>query len=382
MTKLIPFAAAAILAGCTCCNDRVYDVTAAAAGDSKPFGVTKYGEKATLYTLKGRGGLVMDVTDCGGKVVRLYAPDKNGELVDVTIGFDDVSGWESTDPYFGAIIGRYGNRIADGKFTLDGKTYEIPISDKDHNAALHGGTRGWDAYVWNAQPFVRTHDGEGTDVGITFEKVFPDGEMGFPGCVKVKVTYTITPDNVWRIEYEAVTDQATPMNLTQHVYFNMNGWGRILNQELMIDADKYLAVDKNLAPVGEPKSVEGTPFDFRDFRMIGERIDDPDEVLQYGPGYDHNWCLNGEGFRKVAELRGEKRAVEVWTDQIGLQFYAGNFIKDEWTMKDGKPMYHRGWLALETQHYPNSPNRPDFPSTILRPGETYKTVTEYRFKTR
>ena len=194
------------------------------------------------------------------------------------------------------------------------------------------------------------------------------------------MTYTITPENVWRIEYEATTDAATPLNLTQHVYFNMNGEGTILDQELNIDADKYLAVDKNLAPVDVPRSVARTPFDFRAFRKVGESIDDPDEVLQFGPGYDHNWCLNGNGFRKAAELRGEKRAVEVWTDQPGLQFYAGNFIKDSWTMKGGRPMVRRGWLALETQHYPNSPNRPDFPSTILRPGETYRTKTEYRFK--
>lgn len=381
--KVVSAAAAVALAGCACCDKNCATVGLGYSPDLiKPYGVTKYGENAKLYTIKGKGGLVMDVTDYGGKVVRLMVPDRDGELVDVTIGFDDPSGWENTDPYFGAIIGRYGNRIADGKFILDGKAYEVPVSDKDHNAALHGGTRGWDAYVWDAKPFVTVKDGEGYDVGIIFEKIFPDGEMGFPGCVSVKVTYTVTPDNVWRIDYEAATDHATPINLTQHVYFNMNGWGRILNQELMIDADKYLAVDKNLAPVGDPRPVAGTPFDFRTFRQIGERIDDPDEVLQYGPGYDHNWCLNGEGFRKVAELRGEKRAVEVWTDQPGLQFYAGNFIKNEWRMKGGKEMLHRGWLALETQHYPNSPNRPDFPSTILRPGDLYRTSTEYRFTTR
>ena len=340
-----------------------------------PFGTTKYGEKAHLYTLKGRGGLVMQVTDAGGKVNALFVPDAKGELKDVTIGFDDVSGWERTDSYFGAIIGRVGNRIANGRFALDGKEYTIEQNDEAHHSALHGGPRGWDAYVWE----IKTFD-DGRNVGAVFTKSFPDGEAGFPGKVDAEVTYTITPENVWRIDYKAVTDKATPLNMTQHVYFNMNGDGDILGQELAIDADCYLAVDADLAPVGDPAPVEGTPFDFREFHKIGERIDAPDEVLQYGPGYDHNWCLNGEGFRKVAELRGDARAVEVWTDQPGLQFYAGNFINDEWVMKDGRAMKHRGYLALETQHYPNTPNRPDFPSITLRPGETYSTRTEYRFK--
>ncbi len=367
MKKLSFLAFAAAVAGCTMFT----------AVDGVPFGTTKYGEKAKLYTLNGAGGLVLQVTDDGGKVVRLMVPDAKGELVDVTVGFDSPAGWEQTDPYFGAIIGRYGNRISDGKFKLDGKDYTIPANDKDHSAALHGGARGWDAYVWDAKTFACP---ETKNVGIVFTKEFPAGEQGFPGNVKAKVVYTVTPENVWRIDYEATTDAATPINLTQHVYFNMNGKGKILDQELMIDADTFLPVDKNLAPVGAPKSVAGTPFDFRQFHKIGERIDDPDQVLQYGPGYDHNWCLNGTGFRKAAEFRGEKRAVEVWTDQPGLQFYAGNFIRDEWKMKDGKPMTRRGWLALETQHYPNTPNRPDFPTTTVRPGETYKTTTEYRFK--
>ena len=372
MKKLIVASLAAALAAGCCHSFKTFCGCA-----PKPFGTTKYGEKAHLWTLKGKGGLVMDVTDAGGKVVRLLVPDAAGELKDVTIGFDDVSGWERTDPYFGAIIGRFGNRIAEGTFGLDGQTYTLAQSDATHHAALHGGTRGWDAYVWAAAPFAH-----GDDVGIVFTRTSPDGEEGFPGTVAARVTYTITPANVWRIEYEATTDKATPLNLTQHVYFNMNGEGTILDQELMIDADAYLAVDADLAPVpGEPQRVEGTPFDFRTFQKIGARIDDPDPVLQYGPGYDHNWCLNGSGFRKVAELRGAARAVEVWTDQIGLQFYAGNFIKDDWTMKGGEKMRHRGWLALETQHYPNTPNRPDFPSVTLRPGETYRTVTEYRFTT-
>lgn len=339
------------------------------------FGMTKYGEKAKLYTLTGKGGLKMEVTDYGGRVNRLWVPDAKGELVDVTIGFDSPKGWESTDSYFGSIIGRFGNRIANGAFALNGKTCALAKNDADHHACLHGGMRGWDGYVWESKPF-----GKGDDVGIVFIRTSKDGEEGFPGNVKAKVTYTITPQNVWRIEYVATTDRPTPINLTQHVYFNLNGEGSILDQDLMIAASKFSPVDADLKPVGPAKDVAGTPFDFRTFHRIGERIDAPDRVLQYGPGYDHNWVLDGSGFRKVAEMRGKCRRMEVWTDQIGLQFYAGNFIKDSWTMKDSRPMKRRSYLALETQHFPNSPNRPDFPSTILKPGEIYRTVTEYRFK--
>ena len=346
-------------------------------GGVRDFGTTKYGEKAHLYLLEGKGGLKMEVTDYGGRVNRLWVPDAKGGLVDVTVGFDSPAGWEETPGYFGAIIGRYGNRIADGRFELDGKTYVLAQNDADHHANLHGGVRGWDGYVWDAKPFAN-----GDDVGIEFARVSPDGEEGFPGSVSAKVTYTITPDNVWRIEYEGTTDKTTPLNLTQHVYFNLDGSDTILDHELQIVAAKYSPVNADLAPVGPAAGVAGTPFDFRRFHAIGERIDHPDPVLRHGPGYDHNWVLDGEGFRRVAELRGRSLAMEVWTDQVGLQFYAGNFIRDGWKMKDGRRLKRRGYLALETQHFPNTPNRPDFPTVNLRPGETYRTVTEYRFKPR
>ena len=342
---------------------------------ARPFGTTKFGEKAHLYTLIGKGGLKMEVTDYGGKVNRLWVPDAKGELVDVTIGFDAPAGWETTDVYFGAIIGRVGNRISEGRFTLDGKEYVLDVNDADHHAHLHGGARGWYSYVWDAQPFTK-----GEDVGIVFTHTFPDGEAGYPGTVDAKVTYTITPENVWRLEYEATTDKPTPLNLTHHVYFNLDGSDTILDQQLKIAASKYSPCDANLKPVGPAKSVAGTPFDFREFHVIGERINAPDQVLQYGPGYDHNWVLDGSGFRKVAEMKGKSRRLEIWTDQIGLQFYAGNFIDNNWTMKDGRKMKRRSFLALETQHFPDSPNRPDFPSIILKPGETYRTTTEYRFR--
>ena len=352
--------------------------TSLPAFPSLPFGVTKFGEKATVYLLRGKGGLMMEVTDYGGRVSRLLVPDAKGALADVTIGFDSPKAWEDTDPFFGTIIGRYGNRIWQGRFTLDGKDYQLDCNDVTRDCHLHGGTRGWYTYVWKAEPFAR-----GDDVGIVFTKRFPDGEQGFPGNVDAKVTYTITPDNTWRIEYEATTDRPTPMNLTHHVYFNMNGTGDVYDQELQIDADSYISVDEKLNPLpGAPKPVAGTPFDFRTFRKIGERINDPDRDLRIDPGYDHNFCLNGTGFRKVAEMRGDLRRMEVWTDQPGVQFYSGNLTNPQWTMKDGLRMMPRSHIALETQHYPNTPNRPDYPQATLRPGETYRTVTEYRFRAR
>ena len=356
--------------------DLVRRYRGASADGVIPFGTTKYGEKAKLYTLRGKGGLILDVTDYGGKVNRLLVPDAKGALRDVTVGFDSPAGWETTDPYFGAIIGRYASYIAGGRFSLDGREYVLARNDVDHDTHLHGGTRGWNDYVWDAKPFAH----EDGDVGIVFTRRSPAGEEGYPGNVDVRVTYTVTPENAWRIEHTATTDAATPINMTHHVYFDMNGDGTALDNELQIAAEKYSPMDAHFTPVGTGKGVAGTPFDFRTFRRVGDRIDAPDEILQYGLGYDHNWELDGRGFRKVAELRGNGRAVEVWTDQIGLQLYAGNSIRDGWTMKDGRKLGRRGYLALETQHFPDSPNRPDYPSTILRPGETYRTVTEYRFR--
>lgn len=341
----------------------------------KEFGKTARGEEARLYELTGRGGLRMDVTDFGGRVCGLWVPDAAGRMRDVTVGFDSPSGWETTDRYFGAIVGRVCNRISGGRFTLDGKAYDIPRNDAARDAALHGGPCGWDAHVWDAEPFV-----SGDDVGIAFSRRFPDGEQGFPGTVDAKVTYTLTPDNVWRIEYEATTDAPTPINLTQHTYFNLDGSPDVLGHELRINADAFIPVDRNLSPLpGEPRSVVGTPFDFRTFRRIGERIDDSAPNLQFDPGYNHNWCLNGTGFRKAAELRGTGLSMEVWTDRPGLQLYTGNFIEDGWAMKDGRKLSRRCYLALEAQAYPDSPNRPDYPSVTIRPGEIYRAKTEYRF---
>lgn len=351
----------------------------------KPFGKTKDGQLVHQYTLTGAGGVSMDVIDYGGKVVRLFTPDRAGKTTDVTLGFNDVAGYEKFDPYFGSLIGRYGNRIAHGKFALDGVTYSLPTNNApgDIPCSLHGGTKGFDAVVWHSEPLS-----EGRSVGVKFTMTSPDGDQGYPGKVDVTVRYWLTPENVWRIEYEAVTDKATPINMTQHLYFNFRGEaeGTILDHELTIFADHITPVNKGLIPTGSLMAVKGTPFDFTTPWEIGRRINANDEQLKFGGGYDHNWVLNSKGGRLApAAALYEKttgRFMEVWTTEPAIQFYCGNFLTDQVPGKRGKNLCYRGGLALETQHSPDSPNQPNFPSTILRPGETYKTVTEYRFSTK
>ena len=349
----------------------------------KPFGKTRDGKLVHLYTLTGAGGVVMEVIDYGGKVVRLYTPDRTGAKADITLGFNDVAGYEEQEKYFGSLIGRYGNRIADGTFTLDGKRYTLPLNNKPGGlpCSLHGGDKGFDATVWESEPLS-----EGRTVGVKFTMSSPDGDQGYPGKLDVTVCYWLTPGNVWRIEYEAVTDKATPVNLTQHVYFNFKGEaeGTILDHELTLFADHMTPVNKGLIPTGLIAPVKGTPFDFTTPWEIGARIKADNEQLRFGGGYDHNWVLNNQSGRLApAAAVFEKttgRYMEVWTTEPGIQFYCGNFLTDKVPSKRaGKNLCHRGGLALETQHYPDSPNHPDFPSTILRPGAVYKTVTEYRF---
>ena len=256
------------------------------------FGVTKYGEKAKKYILKGAGGVILEVSDYGGKVVRLFTPDRDGEMKDVVVGFDDPSGWDNGDPYWGCIIGRYGNRIAAGKFTLNGVDYQLPALNNAPGGIgcnLHGGARGWDAYVWDAEPFL-----DGDDVGVVFKRVSQDGEEGFPGEVKVCVKYTLTKDNVWRVDYEAIPNKDTPINMTQHVYFNFKGesGGTIEDHIMTIAASKVTPTDAGQIPTGEIADVEGTAFDFRAGMRIGERINEADPQLEIGKGYDHNWVLD------------------------------------------------------------------------------------------
>ena len=356
---------------------------AKAAFEVCDFGTTKYGEKARKFTLHGAGGVTLEVSDYGGKVVRLFTPDRDGKLKDVVVGFDDPSGWDSGDPYWGCIIGRYGNRIAAGKFTLNGVDYTIPTNNAPAGipCGLHGDTRGWDAYVWGAEPFVN-----GDDVGVVFTRTSPDGENGFPGKVEVKVTYTLTAANVWRVNYEAVPDKATPINMTQHVYFNFQGeaGGSIENHVMKIAAGRMTPYDAGQIPTGEIVPVDGTPFDFRAGMRIGERINEKNEQLEFGRGYDHNWVLDEGGAGKLVfaaslacPLNGRK--VEVWTTEPCIQVYTSNWSDYNQTAKGGEHLAFRCGVALETQHAPDSPNKPQFPTTVVEAGATYRTTTEFRF---
>lgn len=352
------------------------------------FGVTKYGEKAKKYILKGAGGVILEVSDYGGKVVRLFTPDRDGAMKDVVVGFDDPSGWDNGDPYWGCIIGRYGNRIAAGKFTLNGVDYQLPALNNAPcgiGCNLHGGARGWDAYVWDAEPFV-----DGDDVGVIFKRVSQDGEEGFPGEVKVSVKYTLTKDNVWRVDYEAIPSKDTPINMTQHVYFNFKGesGGTIEDHIMTIAASKVTPTDAGQIPTGEIADVEGTAFDFRAGMRIGERINESDPQLEIGKGYDHNWVLDegimagGKGGLIKAgglycPLNG--RTVEVWTTEPCLQVYTANWASYDQKAKGGEHLSFRCGVALETQHAPDSPNKPNWPTTIVKAGEKYSSTTEFRF---
>jgi aldose 1-epimerase len=373
-------------AGCTYLSEGQKMSEKEASVIVEPFGKTKDGQLVHLYTVRGAGGVVMNVIDYGGRVVRLLTPDRQGKLEDITLGFNTVKEYEVfPGPYFGALIGRYGNRIAKGQFTLDGTIYTLPTNNAPAGVpcSLHGGDNGFDARVWHVEPLT-----EGETVGLKLSLTSPDGDQGYPGMLTVEVTYWLTPDNVWKIEYQATTDKATPVNLTQHLYFNLKGQGAgdILDHELTLFADKMTPVDKGLIPTGKLTSVKGTPFDFTTPHLIGERINVKNEQLDFGAGYDHNWVLdNPKGKLVKAAVLSEKttgRCLEVWTTEPAIQFYCGNFLDDKTPSKTaGKKLCHRGGLALETQHSPDSPNQPAFPSTILRPGAVYKTTTEYRFGT-
>lgn len=345
---------------------------------------TRSGENVNVYTLQGAGGVRMDVINLGGKVTRVFLPDREGKTADCVLGFNDVEGYEASDTYFGTLVGRFGNRIAGGKFTLNGVEYKLAQNNAPGGlpCCLHGGVKGWDSKVWKPLPFQ-----EGDTVGIIFTTESPDGEEGFPGAVKVKVTYTLTPDNVWRIEYEAVPDKDTPINMTQHVYFNLRGEGNgtVLDHELTLFCDRYTPTDPGLIPTGELASVKGTPFDFTTPHKIGERIGEENEQLKYGKGYDHNFVLaspsqDGAPVKAAALYEPESgRYLEVWTSEPGIQVYTGNYLGPHIIAKNGTPLSENGGVAMETQHFPDSPNKPQFPTTITKAGETYRSVTEYRF---
>lgn len=344
--------------------------------ETKNFDTIIDGKKVNLYWI-GNKDIKASFTNYGGRLVSLLVKDKTGKPVDVVVGFNSAKGFKnSTEPYFGATIGRVGNRIAKGKFTLEGKQYQVPLNNGKN--ALHGGIKGFQDVVWDAE---KTNENT-----LVFSYVSPDGEQGFPGNLKVKVTYTITDDNSIKMEYEATTDKTTIVNLTNHAFFNLNGEGSgtILNHELQIYANEFTPVDEGLIPNGELKSVKNTPFDFTFEHTIGGRIETKDEQLKFGKGYDHNYVLNGtkkNGLNHAATISGDQSGItmDIFTQEPGLQFYSGNFMQSKNTMKSGSKDDFRTAFALETQHFPDAPNQPKFASIVLKPGEKYHTVSYYQF---
>lgn len=345
----------------------------------EPFGTAPDGQEVSLYTLKNSKGNVIKITNYGGIVVSLTVPDRDGNKCDIVLGYDNLDGYIKNSPYFGALIGRYGNRIGNAKFTLDGKTYTLAANDGKNS--LHGGNVGFDKVVWDAKE-IREHGA----VGLQLSYLSKDGEEGYPGNLSCTVKYLWTNKNELKIEYAATTDKTTVVNLTHHSYFNLACQGDILNHELMIRADKFTPVDEGLIPTGELREVQGTPMDFSKPTAIGARINQDDQQLKYGKGYDHNWVLLGlSGSMKLAATVYEPtsgRVMEVYTTEPGLQFYSGNFLDGTITGKDGVVYKHRTGFCLETQHFPDSPNKPNFPSTVLKPGEKYSSETIYKFETK
>ncbi|GGK61658.1 aldose epimerase family protein [Rufibacter glacialis] len=333
------------------------------------------GKQTDLFMLKNKNNLQVAITNYGGRVVSLLVPDKTGELTDVSIGFDNVEDYaEGADTYFGATIGRYGNRIAKGKFTLDGKEYTLATNNNENH--LHGGNKGFSRVVWAAKQV--------DDKTLELTYLAKDMEEGYPGNLNVKVTYTLTDENELKVSYQATTDKATVVNLTNHTFFNLNGEGSgdVLGHQLQINADRYNPVDATLIPTGI-ESVANTPFDFRQSTAIGARIKDQHQQLTYGNGYDHNYVLNGDGkdMKLAATVTGDKSGItmEIRTQEPGIQLYSGNFMESGHTLKTGSKDDFRTAFCLETQHFPDSPNQPAFPSTVLRPGQTYSTTTVHTF---
>ncbi len=343
------------------------------------FGKLPGGEDVYAYTFTNNVGASVTILNYGGIVNKLIMPDRDGKLADVICGFDEIEGYLESDGYQGALIGRYGNRIANGKFSLNGKTYTLALND-DGTKTLHGGDIGFDKKIWDATPFL-----EADNAGLIMTLVSPDGDEGFPGCLTVKVTYTFKEDNSLWIRYEAQTDADTVVNLTNHTYFNLCGYdfGTNATHYMQIDADYITEVDGTLIPTGNKYAVDSTPFDFRTPKRIGDGIDDiSDEQIKLGGGYDHNFILNADGsVKKVCEVYAEEtgRVMSVYTDQPGVQFYSGNFLSHPHPFKGGVKQIKRAAFCLETQHAPDAPNHPDFESTLLKPGEKYDYTTVYAF---
>ncbi len=342
----------------------------------EPFGKMPDGAEVELFTLRNAAGMEIRAISYGGIITSLRVPDRNGRFDDVVLGFDRLEDYLEDHPFFGAIIGRYGNRIARGQFTLNGTTYKLATNNGPNH--LHGGNKGFDKVLWKAAPV----DGKNA---VTFTRTSPDGEEGYPGNLQVQVTYTLTDENELIVDYRATTDKPTVVNLTQHSYFNLAGQasGDILGHQLRLNADRYTPVDETLIPTGELAPVEGTPFDFRKPTAIGSRINGPHPQVKNGQGYDHNWVLNrsGSGLQLAARVVEPKtgRTLEIRTTEPGIQFYSGNFLDGKLTGKQGARYNHRTGFCLETQHFPDSPNQPKFPSTTLRPGTEYSSRTVFTF---
>lgn len=342
------------------------------------FGKTRDGVVASVYTLTNKNGVEVHITNYGGIITSLQTPDRNGMKADIVLGFDSVDGYlANPGPFFGALIGRYGNRIGHARFSLNGIEYKLDKNDGDNT--LHGGARGFDKRMWTAR--------ERPDGGLELTYLSKDGEEGFPGNLKATVVYHLTDANEVRIDYTATSDKLTVVNLTNHSYFNLRGAGSgdVLGHQVTLNADRFTPVDAGLIPIGELRAVDGTPFDFRQPTAIGARIEQNDEQLKLGHGYDHNWVLHrsGDGLSLAARVEepGSGRVLEVLTTQPGVQFYTGNFLDGTIQGKGGRAYGRRSGFCLETQHFPDSPNHPKFPSTELKPGQTFHSTTVFRFLT-
>ena len=352
------------------------NMNAATKVTSSDFGTTPEGATARVYTLANKNGLEARITNYGGIVVSLKTPDRNGAMADIVLGFDALAGYiSSPSPYFGALIGRYGNRIGHARFTLDGVEYKLAANNGENS--LHGGTHGFNQKLWTAR--------ELPDGGLELTYVSKDGEEGYPGNLKAVVDYHLTDSNELKIDYSATTDKDTVLNLTNHSYFNLKGEGHgdILGHLVTLNANRFTPVDAGLIPTGELRAVSGTPFDFTKSTAIGARIEQNDEQLKLGKGYDHNWVLNNGGkalglAARVAE-QSSGRVLEVYTNQPGVQFYTGNFLDGTIKGKGGKAYQQRYGFCLETQHFPDSPNKPKFPSTVLKPGQRFHSTTVFKF---
>lgn len=344
---------------------------------TEPFG-SAGGQPVKLYTLTNRHGMEAKITNYGATVVSLVVPDREGRMEDVLLGYDTLEGYLQSTFYVGPVVGRYANRIAKGRFKLNGKEYKLAANNGENH--LHGGINGFDKVVWKART-LRTRDGDAVELSY----LSPDGEEGYPGNLLVRVVYTLTNRNELRIDYSATTDKDTIVNLTNHAYFNLagHGNGQILNHSLMINADRFTPSDEKAIPTGELRSVAGTPFDFRRATVIGARIEQNDEQLKFGRGYDHTFVINGwAGTLRQAARASEPttgRVMEVWTTEPGMQFYTGNYLESAMRGKGGKAYGERYGFCLETQHFPDSPNKPRFPSTVLRKGARFASTTVYKF---